>query len=132
MTIVSHSINEQHSTPIRVNAGKHELISDLSIEGGGEDLGPRPHDFFDASLAACKSLTASWYANKNGFPLTGVDVEVERDDSKERRGEYKLKVKTKFHGQLTDEQRERLHAAVAHCPIHRLMTQVKISVEDVA
>jgi putative redox protein len=129
-TIVSHSMTEQRSTPIRITAEKHELIADFSVEGGGEDAGPRPHDFFDASLVACKSMTASWYANKFGYPLTGVDVEVTRDDSKERHGEYKLLVKMRFHGELTDEQREKLHAAVVHCPIQRLMTQVKITVED--
>jgi putative redox protein len=128
--VVSHSANPERSTPIRIAAGKHELVADLSVEGGGEDLGPRPHDLFDASLAACKSLTASWYAKKNAIPLTGVDVEVERDDSLERKGEYKLRVKVAFHGPLSDEQREKLHAVVARCPIQKLMTQVKITIED--
>jgi putative redox protein len=131
MIVVSHSANQQRSTPIRITAGKHELVADLSVDSGGEDSGPRPHDLFDASLAACKSLTASWYARKNGLRLTGVDVEVERDDSREREGEYQLKVKVVFHGLLSDEEREKLHAVVARCPIQKLMTQVKVSIESV-
>jgi putative redox protein len=129
--IVSHSLNESKSTPIRLDVAGHEVFADLSTADGGENKGPLPHDLFDASLCACKSLTASWYAKKFGFPLTGVDVEVTRDASKERRGEYKLMVKAVFHGPLSDEQREKLYAAIVHCPIQRLMTQVKITVEDV-
>jgi putative redox protein len=110
--------------------GTHELVADLARDEGGQDEGPRPHDLFDASLAACKSLTATWYANRNGIPLTGVDVRVERDDSRERQGEYGLKVKVEFHGPLNEEQRKKLHSVVARCPIHKLMTQVKISIED--
>jgi putative redox protein len=129
--IVSHSSSDSKSAPIRLDVGGHEMFADFSVEDGGEDKGPRPHEFFDASLCACKSLTATWYAKKLGFPLTGVDVEVTADRSNERHGEYKLLVKTVFHGALTGEQKEKLHAAIAHCPIQRLMTQVKISVEDV-
>jgi putative redox protein len=129
--IVSHSLTPGQSAPIALNLRGHELLADFTADEGGENKGPGPHDYFDASLAACKSLTATWYAKKFGFPLTGVDVEVTADRSNERHGEYKLKVKTTFHGALTDEQKEKLHTAIAHCPIQRLMTQVKISVEDV-
>jgi putative redox protein len=36
-----------------------------------------------------------------------------------------------FHGALTDEGRSRLHAAVARCPIHKLMTATDVSIETV-
>jgi putative redox protein len=129
--ISSHSLTPSKSAPIRLEMRGHELVADFSLEEGGENQGPGPHDFFNASLCACKSLTATWYAKKLGFPLTGVDVEVTADNSKERHGEYKLTVKVTFHGPLTDEQKEKLYTAVAHCPIHRLMTQTKITIEDV-
>jgi putative redox protein len=34
-----------------------------------------------------------------------------------------------FHGALTEEDRSRLHAAVARCPIHKLMTSTEVSIE---
>ena len=129
--IVSHSLTQASSAPIRLELRGHELVADFSVEEGGKNEGPGPHDLFDASLCACKSLTATWYAKKFGFPLEGVDVEVARDNSQERHGQYKLTVKSTFHGPLSDEQREKLHAAVVNCPIARLMTQVKITIEDV-
>jgi putative redox protein len=130
MIVTSRSEHPGRAAPIRLSMGKHEIVADLAQHEGGQDEGPGAHDLFDASLAACKSLTATWYANRNGIPLTGVDVRVERDSSRERQGEYGLKVKVEFHGPLNEEQRTKLHSVIARCPLHKLMTQVKISIED--
>jgi putative redox protein len=119
-------------TPTQLTARTHQLVSDMTVSEGGEDLGPGAHELFNSSLAACKSLTAFWYAKKNGIPLEGVDVDVQSDNSKERRGEYLLRVKCSFRGNLSEEQQQRLHEAVAKCPVHRLMTQVKISIETIS
>ena len=70
-----------------------------------------------------------WYAKKNGMPLERVESHVEHDNTQERRGTYVLKVKLAFHGPLSDEQRTRLYAAVAHCPIHKLMTTSDVQIE---
>ena len=115
--------------PQRLRVREHVLRADLMPGGGGQDTAPGPHDYFDASLAACKTLTATWYAKKNGLPLERVESHVERDSSREREGVYVLKVKVAFHGPLTPEQRARLYAAVAKCPIHKLMTTVDVQIE---
>ena len=49
------------------------------MDEGGEDSAPSAHDYFDASLAACKALTAVWFARRNGIPLERVESHVERD-----------------------------------------------------
>ena len=98
-------------------------------EAGGRDEAPSAHDYFDASLAACKSLTAVWYAKRNGIPLERVESQVERDASEERKGRYVLRVRLKFHGPLTDEQKKRLYDAVSRCPVHKLMTTTEIAIE---
>ncbi|MDB4971305.1 MAG: hypothetical protein JWN44_6994 [Myxococcales bacterium] len=110
---------------------QHLLRADLAQSSGGQDSGPGAHDYFDAALAACKTLTATWYAKKHGFPLERVESHVERDDSAERKGIYKLTVRLAFHGPLDDEQREKLYIAVAHCPIHKLMTTTDVIIETV-
>jgi putative redox protein len=113
----------------RMNVAGHELAADLPKEEGGEDTAPGAHDYFDASLAACKALTAMWYAKKNGFALEGVDVDVDRDDSEERHGKYRLVVRIAYHGALTDAEKTRIHAAVAKCPVSKLMTTAEVVVE---
>lgn len=113
--------------PQRVRA--HAFRADVGPSSGGTDSAPGPHDYFDASLAACKALTATWYARKNQLPLERVESRVERDDAQERQGRYVLKVRLAFHGPLSAEQRARLYAAVAACPIHKLMTTSEVVVE---
>lgn len=109
----------------------HTFRSDVSAESGSTDSAPDAHDYFDGALAACKALTATWYAKRHGIPLERVESHVERDDSEERRGKYRLRVRVSFHGPMTDEQRGALHRAVGACPIHKLMTRTEVEIETV-
>jgi len=107
---------------------EHTLRADVMPAAGGTDSAPGAHDLFDAALAACKTLTATWYAKQHGIPLERVESHVERDDSDERKGTYRLTVRLAFHGPLDDDQRRRLHAAVARCPVHKLMTSTTVEI----
>jgi len=113
----------------RVDVRTHELHADVSVAGGGEDSAPGAHDYFDVSLAVCKAHTAIWFAKKNGIALERVESHVERDDTEERSGRYKLSVRLVFHGALTDDDRKRLYAAVARCPVSKLMTSSEVVIE---
>src|SRR5262245_35605972 len=113
----------------RIEVRGHELHADIAVADGGKDSAPGAHDYFDTSLAVCKAHTAMWFAKKNGIPLERVECHVERDDSEERKGKYKLNVRLVFHGALTDEQRTRLYAAAARCPVSKLMTTTEVIVE---
>ncbi|HEY8080425.1 MAG TPA: OsmC family protein [Labilithrix sp.] len=113
----------------RITIGSHEVFADLTVPEGGDDTAPGAHDYFDASLAACKALTAIWYARKNAMPLDGVDVEVDRDDSEERKGRYVLKLRVALRGALSAEQRERILAAIGRCPVSKLMTTSEVVIE---
>src|SRR5579859_335416 len=115
--------------PVQLHVRKHSFRSDVGASSGSMDSAPGPHDYFDAALAACKALTATWYARKHQMPLEKVETRVERNDAEERRGKYTLKVHLSFQGPLTPDQRSRLYAAVAACPIHKLMTSAEVVVE---
>jgi putative redox protein len=110
----------------------HTFRADVLPAIGGTDSAPGPHDYFDAALVACKAMTATVYARSHGIPLERVEAHVERDDSKERQGTYKLKVRLVFHGPLDVVQRKRLYDAVARCPVHKLMTTATVEIETAA
>ena len=109
----------------------HTLHADVGGPSGSTDSAPGPHDYFDAALAACKALTATVHAKHHGIPLERVESHVERDDSEERQGKYRLRVRVAFHGPINDAQRTALTRAVAACPIHKLMTSTDVSIETV-
>jgi putative redox protein len=107
----------------------HEIPVDASPAGGGSDAGPEPHDLYDASLAACKALTVLIYARRKGIPVEDIEVVIDRDDSEERKGVYRLKSGLRVTGAMSDVQREELLRVAAKCPVHKLMTEVKTEIE---
>jgi putative redox protein len=106
-----------------VHVRQHTFAVDEPDANGGEDLGPTPHDVYDSALGACKALTTLWYARRRQMPIEDIRVTVERDDSDERRGTYRLRVTLDLRGALTDAQRQELLTVAGKCPVHRLMAQ---------
>ena len=102
----------------------HELLADGSAAEGGTDAGPSPHDLYDAALGACKALTVLWYARKKGIPVADIHTVIERDDSGERTGVYRLAARLQISGDLTDVQLQERGTVAGKCPVHKLMTQV--------
>lgn len=109
----------------------HILSVDGSLEEGGNDAGPSPHDLYDAAISACKALTVVWYAKRKGIPVEDVQVTTERDASEERHGTYRLAATLHLTGDLTEAQREELLAISLKCPIHKLMTAVTTEITTV-
>jgi putative redox protein len=127
--IIECATERPNGFPQQVTVRHHSFRADVGPASGGTDSAPGAHDYFDAALAACKAHTATWFARQKGIALERIDVRVERDDREERRGTYGLRVRLAFHGPLSDEDRARLYAAVAHCPIHKLMTTSDVVIE---
>lgn len=107
-----------------VHIRSHTLVSDITEAEGGDDAGPSPHDLYDAALGACKALTVMWYARKKGIPVDDIHTRIERDDSDERKGVYRLSATLSVQGSLTDAQLQELQAVAQKCPVHKLMSTV--------
>lgn len=112
----------------RINVNSHLFFADVGADLGGEDSAPDPHDLLDSSLAACTAITLTMFAKRRGMPLESINVEVVRDSSKEKNGEYNLSLQLEFIGNLTEEQRQQLLAIVEKCPIHKLLSHATISI----
>jgi len=129
MNTASCDTNGAGGFPQTLHVRKHTFQADVVEASGGADSAPGPHDYFDASLASCKALTAIWYAKKHAIPLENVHTVAERDDADERKGTYRLHVRISFEGPMSAEQRAALEKAVGACPIHKLMTTSDVVVD---
>ena len=129
ITVIDCESEKPGDYPQTLRVRTHSLRADVGPAEGSQDSAPSPHDYFDASLAACKTLTATWYAKRNNIPLERVESHVERDASQERKGIYRLIVRLKFHGPLSDEQRAKLLDVATRCPVHKLMTTTDVQIE---
>ena len=111
-----------------VHVRQHAFAVDEPEANGGEDLGITPHEVYDSALGSCKAMTVLWYANRKQIPIEDIRVTVDRDDSQEREGLYRLRVTLSLTGDLSEAQREQLLAVAEKCPLHKLMTQVKTEI----
>jgi putative redox protein len=107
---------------------QHVLAIDEPAANGGEDLGVTAHDLYDSALGACKALTVLWYANRKQIPVDDIRVTVERDDTEERKGIYRLRTVLHLTGALSEAQRQELLEVAGKCPLHKLMTQATTEV----
>lgn len=97
-----------------------EFISDMPIEDGGQNLGPKPKELLAAALACCVAMTVKMYANRSKWLLDDVFVDVEID-TETTPGTTIFTKNVSFTGNLTDEQIKRLYAIAQKCPINKIL-----------
>jgi putative redox protein len=102
-----------------VRIGPHVLSADETVDEGGDDAGPAPHEWILAGLGACTSMTMKLYATRKGWPLEAVEVTVAGDHVD---GAFVLTRHIVMRGALTEEQRARLLEMANKCPVHRSLT----------
>ena len=59
--------------------GGHTLVVDEPVEAGGTDTGPSPTRLLAASLASCTAVTMEMYAERKGWEIGEVEVDVEME-----------------------------------------------------
>ncbi len=101
----------------------HHWLADEPLEAGGANKGPSPTELLLSSLGACTAMTVRMYAERKGWPLTGVEVQLEFNPEDTPAGEGNdIRRTITLQGQLNHEQRERLLDVANKCPLHKVLT----------
>jgi len=98
----------------------HELIADEPRDVGGTNEGPSPQELLAASLASCTAVTIEMYADRKGWEIGDVVVDVDYEPSG-RGSPTRFTMVVKLPSDLPSEQRERLMQIAARCPVHRTL-----------
>lgn len=114
----------------KIIIGTHSIYADVAKALSGDALAPDPHELFDASLMACTAITLSMFAERRKMPLESIVINLARDSSEEKNGDYHLALELDFVGALNEEQRQQLFAIVEKCPIHKLMSHGRIHISS--
>jgi putative redox protein len=103
-----------------IEVGSHEVTADELPDHGGTDAGPNPQELLAASLASCSAVTMEMYANRRGWDIGDVVVEVDYEPA-QRGSPTSFTMAVKLPKELPEEQREKLMQIVAKCPVHRTL-----------
>ena len=125
MSPVSVRSEQGYRTAIHIR--NHTVIADELIQDGGSDTGPTPMEILLGTVGACVAVTTQAYAQRKGWPLEGVSVDLEmerirREDYPAYSGDaafiHEISEHIVFQGPLTQEQRARLMVIAGKCPVH--------------
>ena len=65
---------EEKPYGVRIDAGGYALRGDEPAGQGGGGTGPTPFGLLLSGLGACTAITLRMYAERQGWPLAGIDV----------------------------------------------------------
>jgi putative redox protein len=97
-----------------ITADGHALKADEDAHGGGQGAGPSPFGLLLSGLGACTAITLRMYAERKGWPLTDVRVDL----AYRTEGERKFIDRTlRLEGPLDAEQRARMADIAERTPV---------------
>ena len=118
--ISSHIGKDLYKVDIKSPSG-NTVIADEPVTAGGQNLGFSPKELLISALAACTSATLRMYADRKGWDLQTVELEIdlERDDTANLTTIIR---KLTLTGSLDETQRARLLSVANSCPVHKILS----------
>jgi putative redox protein len=98
----------------------HRVLADEPKDHGGEDAGPSPQELLAASLASCTAVTIEMYAQRKGWDLGEVVVDVDYEPA-QRGSPTSFAMTVRLPKELPEEQRQKVMQIAAKCPVHRTL-----------
>jgi putative redox protein len=137
MKRVTVQSQEGYAYAVSITDERHVWSADEPEDNGGNDLGPTPYELLLGALGACMTITMRMYAQRKQWPLTAVSIELthekvyatdcayctqEEIDAAGPQGRIDvIRSHITLSGDLSDEQRARLHEIANRCPVHRTL-----------
>ncbi|SDN16006.1 OsmC family protein [Streptomyces wuyuanensis] len=109
------SVREGRRLARTIAIGPHGMTAD-EPEPISADTGPTPGELLLAALGSCTSMAVRAFADRHGWQLHHVDVDVHF----EPQGQIVKNIR--LVGDLEPAQVERLLTVAGRCPVHRLLT----------
>jgi putative redox protein len=118
MRAISRRVDGRLEQSVEVRG--HTVTADEPRDNGGDDSGPSPQELLAASLASCTAITIEMYANRKGWDVGEIAVNVDYEPA-QRGSPTRFRMEVELPKELPEEQRERLMQIGAKCPVHRAL-----------
>lgn len=121
MAFVTGILEQENYTTV-LHGRQHHLISDEPEKLGGKDTGMSPTELLAASLTSCSCITMKMYANRKGWTLKQlkVDVQVTLDI---KTGDCHIEKTVYIEGDISTDDKARLFKIAGACPVHKLLAK---------
>ncbi len=116
--VTSKSTNRKFGCSTNKNG--FEIISDATIEKGGQDKGFRPHEILESAYASCLNMYTQMQCEKLGVSFHNISVKVNL---------IRLENKTifnytvKFADNITESQKEIILKTIEDCPVRKTLSK---------
>ncbi len=138
MSSIAVHLEAGYRTAIQIR--QHTVYADELVQDGGTDTAPTPMELMLGSVGGCVAVTTKAYAQRKGWQLEGVSVELEmerikREDYPAYTGDapfvHEIRERIHFAGPLSEEQRARLLTIAGKCPVHLTLANPVFFVQQV-
>lgn len=101
----------------------HLIVADEPIENGGKDVGPTPTELILSGLAACTASTLRMYADKKGWDVERIDLEISIRIEKTDTGQIShIESLIDITGNIAAQEKARMIEIAQKCPVHKLLS----------
>ena len=100
---------------VQIRTGTHHLVADEPVGAGGGDTGPNPFRLLLSGLAACTAMTLRMYAERKGWSVSSIEVQVDYEVSED--GQARIERVIGVPADVPDEQRARLAEIAEKTPV---------------
>lgn len=106
----------------RVSSRTHEFFIDEPGTLNGGDTAQDPYETLLGALGACKAITVRMYAQRKGWDLQEVRLDLVHSRPNGRGKPEQIDISMSFVGDLDDDQRKRLKEIANACPVQKTIT----------
>lgn len=101
----------------------HSFVTDAPVDNNGKGEATSPTDLCAAALASCMATIMGMQLEKEGFDLTGMRIEVNKEMSScKPRRIARLSTEIWLPAKLDDKQKRIAELAAESCPVHHSLS----------
>ena len=100
----------------------HFLTIDEPVASGGDDNGPTPVEYLLTAIGGCVSITLRMYAERKGWDVGKITVNVTQKEELTKEGIKKSLVEDiSFEKEITKQQKAKLLEIAGKCPVAKMV-----------
>jgi len=103
--------------------GEHEVISDQSINAGGQAESPEPFDYFLVSMVLCAGFYARKFCEQRNISTEGMTL-TQNNENIDEHGKKLFSIEITVTDSFPDKYRKALIAAVNTCTVKKVIQAV--------